>query len=106
MPKYLIQGSYTNEGVKGLMAEGGSKRLEAGTAACESVGGTVESFYFAYGDTDVIGICDFPDASSAAAVSLLINSSGAISVTLTPLITAEELDAAAAMTPSYRPPGS
>jgi uncharacterized protein with GYD domain len=106
MPKYLIQGSYTSEGVKGLMAEGGTSRLAAGTAACESVGGTVESFYFAYGDTDVIGICDFPDSASAAAVSILINSSGAISVTLTPLITAEELDAAASKTPAYRPPGS
>ncbi len=104
MPKYLIQGSYSSDGVKGLMAEGGSARLAAGTAACESVGGTVESFYFAYGDTDVIGICDFPDAASAAAVSLLINASGGISVTLTPLITAEEIDAAVALTPAYRPP--
>ena len=59
MPKFLIQGSYTSEGAKGLMAEGGSARLAAGTAACESVGGTVESFYFAYGDTDVIGIWSF-----------------------------------------------
>ncbi len=105
MPKYFIQGRYTSEGVKGLMAEGGTARLAAGTAACESVGGTVESFYFAYGDTDVIGICDFPDAASAAAVSMLINTSGAISVTLTPLITAEELDAASSKTPAYRAPG-
>ncbi|MDX2379506.1 MAG: GYD domain-containing protein [Acidimicrobiia bacterium] len=105
MPKFLLQGSYTPEGVKGLMAEGGSARLAAGTAAVESAGGTVESLYFAYGDTDVLGICDFPDAAGAAAVSLLINASGAISVTLTPLITAEELDAAAAKTPSYRAPG-
>ncbi len=106
MPKYLIQGSYTCEGVKGLMAEGGSARMAAGTAACESAGGTMESFYFAHGDTDIVGICDFPDTASAAAVSLLINASGAVTVTLTPLITAEELDAAAAMTPAYRPPGS
>ena len=105
MPKFLIQGSYTADGVKGLMAEGGTGRMKAATAACESVGGTVESLYFAYGDTDVIAVADFPDAASAAAVSLLINASGAVSVTLTPLITAEELDAAAAMTPSYRPPG-
>ena len=54
----------------------------------------------------MIGICDFPDTSSAAAVSMMINSTGAVSVTLTPLITVEEMDAAASKTPSYRPPGS
>jgi len=105
MPKYLIQGSYTSEGVKGLMAEGGSARMAAGTAACESVGGTIESFYFAYGDADVVAIAEFPDSASATAVSLLINASGAIAVTLTPLVTADEVDAAAAKTPAYRPPG-
>ena len=106
MPKFLIQGSYTSEGVKGLMAEGGSARMAAGTAAAESVGGRMESFYFAYGDVDVVGIADFPDDASATAVSLLINASGAISVTLTPLMSAEEVDAAAAKTPAYRAPGT
>lgn len=106
MPKFLIQGSYTSEGAKGLMVEGGTARLAAATAACESVGGKIESFYFAFGDTDVVTICDFPDDASAAAVSMLINSSGAISVSLTPLITAEDLDAASSKTPAYSPPGT
>ncbi|MDH4143868.1 MAG: GYD domain-containing protein [Acidimicrobiia bacterium] len=105
MSKYMIRGSYAADGVKGLMQEGGSKRLAAATAAIESVGGSVDSFYYAFGDHDVIGICDFPDAASATAVALLINSSGAVKITTTPLITVEEVDAAAAMTPSYRPPG-
>lgn len=106
MSKYLITGSYAADGVKGLMQEGGTKRLAAATAAIESVGGSIDSFYYAFGDDDVVGICDFPDAASAAAVSMLINSSGLVSLTLTPLLTVEQMDEAAGKTPSYRPPGA
>ena len=106
MSKYLIRGSYEPDGVKGLMREGGSKRLAAATAAIESVGGSIDSFYYAFGDNDVVGICDFPDAASATALSMMINSSGAVTLSLTPLMTVEEVDAAARMTPSYRPPGA
>ena len=105
MSKYLIKGKYATDGVKGLMKEGGSKRRDAATDAIESVGGSVDSFYFAFGEADVIGICDFPDDASATAVSLLINSTGAVNVTFTPLMTPEDVDIAAAKTPSYRPPG-
>lgn len=87
------------------MAEGGSKRRDAALAAFESVGGTLDCFYFAFGDTDVYGIVDMPDVASAAAVSLMINSSGAVALTLIPLMTPEDLDAAIAKTPSYRAPG-
>lgn len=105
MAKYLVQGTYTAEGARDLMKEGGSGRRAAATAAMESVGGSVESFYYAFGDVDVIGICDFPDEASVTAISLMINSSGSVNVTFTPLMTAEDLDAAAAKTPTYRPPG-
>lgn len=105
MAKYLIQGSYVASGVKGLMVEGGTKRRDAAAAAIKSAGGSLESFYFAFGDIDVIGICEFPDAASAVALSLLINSTGAVSLTLTPLLTCDDIDAATKKSPSYRPPG-
>ena len=105
MAKYLISGNYVGEGIKGVMAEGGSKRRDAAAAAMESVGGSLDCFYFAFGKTDVFGIADFPDVASAAAVSLLINSTGAVAISLTPLLTPEDVDAAAAKSPSYRPPG-
>jgi uncharacterized protein with GYD domain len=105
MAKYLIRGNYVASGVKGLMAEGGSKRRDAAEAAIKSAGGTLEAFYFAFGDTDVVGICDFPDAASAVALSLLINSTGAVSLSMTPLLTCAEVDAATKKSPSYRPPG-
>ncbi len=105
MSKYLVTGNYRPEGVKGLMQEGGTSRLAAATAAFESVGGSIDCFYYAFGDSDVVGICDCPDDASAAAVSLMINASGAVSITLTPLLAPADIDAAAAKTPSYRPPG-
>lgn len=105
MAKYLMRGNYVGDGVKGLMQEGGSRRRDAAAAAIESVGGSLDCFYYAFGDSDVVGICDFPDEASATAVSLLINSSGAVTLTLTPLMTPEDVDAAAAKTPAYRPPG-
>ena len=105
MAKYLLRGNYVASGVKGLMAEGGSKRRDAAAAAIKSAGGTLDAFYFAFGDTDVIGICDFPDTASAVAVSLLINSTGAVTLSFTPLLTCEDIDAAVKKSPTYRPPG-
>lgn len=106
MPKYLARANYVGEGIQGLMTEGGTKRRDAAQASLESVGATMESFYYAFGDTDVFGIADFPDEASATAWSLMVNSSGAVSVNLVPLMTAEDVDAAAAKTPSYRAPGT
>lgn len=106
MAKYLIRGNYVGDGVKGLLTEGGSKRREAATAAIESVGGSLDCMYYAFGDTDVFAICDFPDDPSAAAVSLMITSSGRTTISVTPLMTPEDLDAAAAKTPAYRAPGA
>ncbi|MDH3753037.1 MAG: GYD domain-containing protein [Acidimicrobiia bacterium] len=105
MAKYLVKGNYVGNGIAGLLQDGGTARRDAATAAIESLGGTVESFYFAFGDTDVIAILDVPDEASAIALSLLINASGAVSLSLTPLISPETVDAASKLSPSYRPPG-
>jgi uncharacterized protein with GYD domain len=106
MAKYLFRANYVGDGVKGLMSEGGTKRREAARAAIESVGGSLDCMYYAFGDTDAYGVVDFPDAASATALSLLINASGSVTFNLTPLMTPEEVDAATAKSPSYRAPGS
>lgn len=105
MAKYLARANYVGKGVEGLLKEGGSSRREAARKAAESVGGSLDSFYYAFGADDVVGIGDFPDQASAAAFSLLINASGAVSLTLTPLITPEDIDEATKKSPAYRPPG-
>jgi uncharacterized protein with GYD domain len=105
MTKYLFQANYVGEGIKGLMREGGSKRRAAVDDALKSVGGSVECFYYAFGETDVVGVFDIPDQASAAALSLMVNSTGAVNLHLTPLMTPEDIDEAAKKTPSYRAPG-
>jgi uncharacterized protein with GYD domain len=105
MPKYMFEISYTTEGTKGLLKDGGSKRRAAGTAAMKSLGGTVEAFYFTFGENDVIAIVDMPDAQSAAAASLALAASGAVTGKTTVLLTPEDIDAAVKKTPTYTPPG-
>lgn len=105
MAKYLLKGNYKGDGIKGLMKEGGTKRREAASAAIESVGGKLDCMYYAFGETDIYGICDLPDVATATAISLMINSTGALTVNLTPLMTVEDVDAAMTKSPAYRPPG-
>jgi uncharacterized protein with GYD domain len=106
MPLYLWRASYTAEGTKGLLKEGGSKRRAAVQQMLEQAGGKLLAFYFAFGDDDVYGIAEFPDTTTAAALSLAINASGAVNLHSTMLLTPEEIDAAVKKSVSYRAPGS
>ena len=105
MAKYLIEASYTLDGLRGLAKEGGSKRRDAAGAAIKSLGGKVEAFYFAFGDPDAILIFDLPDNVSAAAVSLAINATGAVRLKTLVLLSPEEMDQAVKKTVDYRAPG-
>ena len=106
MPKYLIEASYTLEGVKAVQSSGGTSRREAIAELAESVGGQLESLYFAFGEHDVYVIADLPDNESAAAVALTVNSAGGAAVRTVVLLTPEEVDAAAKRSVDYRPPGA
>ena len=106
MPLYLWEANYTAEGTKGLLKEGGTKRRAAVQQAVEKAGGKLHAFYYAFGKTDVFGIAEFPDHATAAAVSMAVNATGLATLRSTPLVTAEEMDAAAKKTVSYRPPGA
>ncbi len=106
MAKYLLRVSYTSDGVKGVLKEGGSARVEAAGKAAASLGGSFDAFYFTFGDDDAIVIADFPDHVSAAALSMTVAATGAVRVSTTPLITPEEIDEAAKLHPDYRPPGA
>jgi uncharacterized protein with GYD domain len=105
MPKYLVQASYIGDGVKALRQEGGSARRAATEKACASVGGRLESFYFAFGADDVVAVIDLPDNTTAAGVALLVGASGTIDTKMTVLLTPEEIDAAVKIGVDYRPPG-
>jgi uncharacterized protein with GYD domain len=105
MPKYFIQGSYVGEGLKGLLKEGGSSRRDTVAQLIKGMGGTLESFYYAFGEFDVIGVVEFPDNETATAFSLAVNASGLVTVKTTVLMTPEEVDEATKKTVNYRPPG-
>lgn len=105
MPKYLVMASYTADGAKGLMADGGSKRRAAAEAAIKSVGGRIESFYFAFGGHDLYSVIEAPDNQTMAAAALAINAAGAVRLKTVALLTPEEIDYAAKKGATYTPPG-
>ena len=105
MPKYLLKVSYTAEGARGLLKDGGSKRKAAADAMVKSAGGRLEAFYFAFGSSDVYAIADLPDAAAAAGASIALAASGSVRSEMTVLLTPEELDAAVKKAPAYTPPG-
>lgn len=106
MPKYLFEVSYTLDGMKGLKAQGGTSRVAASKALVEQVGGSIESFYFAFGGRDAFIVADLPDNVASAALGLIVGASGGVNSSVTVLLTPEEIDEAAAMQASYRPPGN
>jgi uncharacterized protein with GYD domain len=106
MPKYLIKASYSVEGAKGVASAGGTSRRDAVAHMTDGLGGSLESFYFAFGDTDAFVILDCPDNVTAAAASLAVNASGGASSEVVVLLTPEEIDDAARRSVDYRPPGA
>lgn len=106
MGRYLFQGKYTNEGVKGVLKDGGTGRRQAIESAIKSVGGKVEGVYFAFGDTDIYVIVDGLEHRQALAFAMGVGSTGTVGdLKTTILLTPEEVDEAAKTTLSYRAPG-
>jgi uncharacterized protein with GYD domain len=105
MPKYLIQASYTAEGVQGLVKDGAAGRKAVVQAATKAAGGKLEAFYYAFGEHDAVIIVDLPDNATAAAISLATVGSGAVRTKTTPLLTMEEVDKAIEVKVKYRAPG-
>ena len=106
MARFLFQGSYSTEGVKGILKEGGSGRVKAVEDALHAFGGKIEAFYFAFGETDIYIIVDGIDNETALSFAMGVGASGALAkVTTTVLLTPAEVDHAAKKTMSYRAPG-
>jgi uncharacterized protein with GYD domain len=106
MAKFLLHGTYTAEGAKGLIKEGGSARRAAVQKAVDGLGGKLECMYYSFGAADVVLIVEMPDTISGLAVSLAVNASGAVRLSTTPILSVEEVDAACKKTVSYRAAGA
>ncbi|MFA9430692.1 GYD domain-containing protein [Egicoccus sp. AB-alg2] len=105
MPKYLLKARYTPQGMKGVLSEGGTGRRETIAKMIADVGGSLEAFYFALGEDDVILIADVPDNVTTASIGMLVSASGSVTSRTTVLLTPEEIDQAAQLQVDYRPPG-
>jgi uncharacterized protein with GYD domain len=104
MPKYLLEVSYTLDGVRSVHSKGGSVRRSAAEGAAKSVGGKVDCFYFAFGKNDVYTIVDLPDNEAAAALALAVTAGGGAAVRTVVLLTPEEIDGATKKKVDYTPP--
>lgn len=105
MPKYLVEATYGPEGFKGVLETNGSARRKVVEQTVAEVRGKLEAFYFAFGERDAVIVVDLPTNEAAAALSLVVNASGALRSNCTPLLTPEEIDAAVKDRVTFRPPG-
>ena len=106
MPTFLYRARYTAAGAAGLLKEGGTARAAAVESMVASVGGTVVSQYWVVGEDDYIAIVELPDAESAAAGSLTVGASGAVSITTSQLFSASDVDGIVRRRTDYRAPGA
>ena len=104
MPKFLVQGSYTDQGLKGLLKEGGSKRRAMVENLANEMGGKLEAFYFAFGSDDFVIILDLPSNTDMAATAVVVQASGMVKSRVTVLMTPEEVDQAVQRKVDFRPP--
>jgi len=105
MQKYLFYGSYTPEGYQGLLREGGSVRIGVAEQTLQSVGGSLEAFYYSNGEQDFYIIVNLPDNVCSTAVTLAGNASGTFRIRAVSLLTPEQMDEAVQTKVDFRPPG-
>lgn len=104
--KYLMRGSYTPEGLRGLFKEGGSSRRAHFETNTRAVGGSVEAFYYALGDDDLVAIVDVPSEADVIALAMGISAGGSFIARTTALVAPEEIDEAVKKDIGYRAPGT
>lgn len=105
MPKYMIEVNYVGAGIKGLLKDGGTTRREIVEQLMESLGCTLESFYYAMGPTDLYIIVEGPDNITALAGTLTAAATGMVKCRTIPLFTAEQMDAVTRKSLVYQAPG-
>lgn len=106
MAKYLFHGSYTQAGIQGVLKDGGSGRRKAVDSLVKSLGGTLESMYWAFGKDDFYVIADLPSHAAAAALAATTGGSGSVGISTVVLLTADDIDASVRLHPEYRKPGA
>lgn len=104
MPKYLVQGSYTDHGLQGLLKDGGSSRQAMVAKLAEEMGGKLDVFYFAFGDDDFVIILDLPSNIDMAATAIVAQASGMVQSRVTVLMDPKDVDEAVKKKVDFHPP--
>lgn len=104
MPLTMVKVSYTAQGIRGVLKEGGTARVDAVTKAVEGVGGKVHGFWFALGEDDAFVVVEVPDITDGIAISMAVAASGIGSCTSVPLLTPAQIDEATRKAVAYSPP--
>jgi uncharacterized protein with GYD domain len=78
MAFYLVQVAYKDTTTKTLIANP-QTREDVVSKTCASLGGKLHSFFFAFGEYDIVAIVELPDNTAAGAFALASASKGAIS---------------------------
>jgi uncharacterized protein with GYD domain len=108
MPYYMLQATYSPQAWSG-MVKSPQNRLDAVRPVVEKLGGKIEGGWLAFGEYDIVLVCQLPDNVSAAAFSMAASAGGAVTgVKTTPLMTIDEAMEAMrkASGVGYRPPSS
>lgn len=106
MAHFMFRAHYTQSGIQGVLKDGAASRIKAVNELVSSVGGRVESAYWAFGDDDFVMIAEMPSNAAAAAAATRVSASGTSGVTTTVLLTADEIDEARGLGVTFRPPGA
>ena len=106
MARYLWKVSYSVEGAKGLLAEGGTSRKTTIQKLLRSVNGKLVSFDYALGEDDAYLIADVPDVTDVAAISLVVAAGGGARVQTVQLLSPADVDKAVKKKIAYRAPGA
>ena len=106
MARFMFKVSYSKEGIQGVIKEGAANRRTFIEKMAVDMGGSITSFDFAFGETDVYAIAEMPDAITAAAVATAVGAAGTGSIETVVLLSAEDIDRAIEQHAPYRAPGA
>ncbi|MFI5393140.1 MAG: GYD domain-containing protein [Myxococcota bacterium] len=106
MARFMFKVGYSKEGMQGVIKEGAANRRAFIEKMAADMGGSITSFDFAFGETDVYAIAEMPDAITSAAVSTAVGAAGTGTIDTVELLSAEDIDRAIEQHAPYRAPGA
>mgnify|MGYP003975201981 CR=1 FL=1 len=77
MPLFLTETKFSEESLQALTHRPSDRREEA-AKVIEAYGGSMQDFYWVFGDADAIFIFEAPDSTAAMSILLTLSTAGAV----------------------------